>query len=82
VQLDRIVGEWMMGREVGVLERLAVDGKTLRGSGRTDGKPLQLLSAVTHRLRLSVAQLAIAEKATRSRRLPHCSKPSPDWRAA
>jgi len=62
VQLDRIVGEWMMGREVGVLERLAVDGKTLRGSGRTDGKPLQLLSAVTHRLRLSVAQLAIAEK--------------------
>lgn len=62
VAFDRIVGEWMMGREIGVLERLAVDGKTLRGSGRTDGKPLQLLSAVTHRLRLSVAQLAIAEK--------------------
>ena len=34
----------------------------LRGSGRGDGKPLQLLSAVSHRLRLTVAQLAIAEK--------------------
>lgn len=62
VVFDRLVGEWMMGREIAVLERLAVDGKTLRGSGRTDGKPLQLLSAVTHRLRLSVAQVAIAEK--------------------
>lgn len=62
VAFDRIVGQWMMGREISSLERLAVDGKTLRGSGRTDGKPLQLLSAVTHRLRLTVAQLAIAEK--------------------
>ena len=34
----------------------------MRGSGRGDGKPLQLLSAVSHRLRLTVAQLAIAEK--------------------
>jgi hypothetical protein len=62
VAFDRIVGQWMMGREISILERLAVDGKTLRGSGRTDGKPLQLLSAVTHRLRLTVGQLAIAEK--------------------
>jgi hypothetical protein len=62
VEFDRLVGQWMMGREISVLERLAVDGKTLRGSGRTDGKPLQLLSAVTHRLRLTVAQLAIEEK--------------------
>ncbi len=52
----------MMGREISILERLAVDGKTLRGSGRVDGKALQLLSAVTRRLRLSVAQLASAEK--------------------
>jgi hypothetical protein len=56
------VGQWMMGQEVSVLERLAVDGKTLRGSGRTDGKPLQLLSAVSHRLRLTVAQVPIEEK--------------------
>lgn len=62
VEFDRLVGQWMMGRELSILERLAVDGKTLRGSGRSDGKPLQLLSAVSHRLRLTVAQLAIAEK--------------------
>jgi hypothetical protein len=41
---------------------LAVDGKVLRGSGRGDGKPLQLLSAVSHRLRLTLAQVPIAEK--------------------
>lgn len=62
VEFDRLVGQWMLGREVGLLDRLAVDGKTLRGSGRVDGKPLQLLAVVSHRLRLTVAQLAIAEK--------------------
>jgi hypothetical protein len=34
----------------------------LRGSGRGDGKPLQLLSAVSHRLRLTLAQVPIEEK--------------------
>ena len=62
VAFDLIVGQWMMGREISILERLAIDGKTLRGSGRIDGKALQLLSAVSHRLRLTVAQAAIAEK--------------------
>ena len=62
VHFDQLVGQWMVAREISVLERLAVDGKVLRGSGRGDGKPLQLLSAVSHRLRLTVAQLAIAEK--------------------
>jgi hypothetical protein len=41
---------------------LAIDGQCLRGSARTDGKPLQLLSAVSHRLRLTVAQEPIREK--------------------
>jgi hypothetical protein len=57
-----IVGEWLAGQEVGALGRLAVDGKVLRGSGRHDGKPLQLLSAVTHHLRLTLDQIPIAEK--------------------
>jgi hypothetical protein len=52
----------MMEQEISVVECLAVDGKTLRGSGRSDGKPLQLLSAVSHRLRLSLAQEPIEEK--------------------
>jgi hypothetical protein len=61
-EFDLLLGQWMMAQDISVLERLAVDGKVLRGSGRTDGKPLQLLSAVTHRLRLTVAQLPIQEK--------------------
>jgi len=59
---DRSIGQWMMHQEISVLQALAIDGKCLRGSGRGDGKPLQLLSAVSHRLRLTVAQEAIEEK--------------------
>ena len=55
----------------------AVDGKVLRGSGRTDGKPLQLLSAVSHRLRLTVAQEPIAEKSSEIPALPPLLKKLP-----
>jgi hypothetical protein len=61
-EFDLRLGQWMMAQELSILQALAVDGKTLRGSARTDGKPLQLLSAVSHRLRLTVAQQPIAEK--------------------
>ena len=61
-RFDRIVGDWLLEQELSVIARLAVDGKTLRGSSRTGGKPLQLLSAVTHRLRLTLAQVPIEEK--------------------
>ena len=61
-QFDLRMGQWMMAQEISILQRLAVDGKCLRGSARTDGKPLQLLSAVSHRLRLTVAQEPIEEK--------------------
>jgi hypothetical protein len=59
---DLRVGQWMMAQEISVLQSLAVDGKCLRGSGRGDGKPLQLLSAVSHRLRLTVSQEPIEQK--------------------
>jgi len=61
-EFDLRIGEWMMAQEISILQGLAVDGKCLRGSGRSDGKPLQLLSAVSHRLRLTVAQEPIQEK--------------------
>jgi hypothetical protein len=61
-EFDLRIGQWMMTQEISILQGLAVDGKCLRGSGRTDGKPLQLLSAVSHRLRLTVAQEPIQEK--------------------
>jgi hypothetical protein len=62
VRVASLIGQWLAQQEVGALAQLAVDGKVLRGSGRHDGKPLQLLSAVTHRLRLTLDQVAIAEK--------------------
>ena len=60
--LAALIGTWLAEQEVGALAQLAVDGKVLRGSGRHDGKPLQLLSAVTHHLRLTLDQVAIEEK--------------------
>lgn len=62
VRVASIVGGWLAEQEIGALAQLAVDGKVLRGSGRHDGKPLHLLSAVTHHLRLTLDQIAIEEK--------------------
>jgi len=62
VAFASIIGDWLAEQEIGALAQLAVDGKVLRGSGRHDGKPLQLLSAVTHHLRLTLDQIAIEEK--------------------
>lgn len=62
VAVAHIIGKWLAEQEIGALAQLAVDGKVLRGSGRHDGKPLQLLSAVTHHLRLTLDQVAIEEK--------------------
>jgi hypothetical protein len=67
---DSVVGAWLLEQEVAVLERLALDGKVLRGSGRTDGKPLQLFSAVSHCLRLTLAQVPIQEKSHEIPALP------------
>jgi hypothetical protein len=61
-EFDLRMGQWMMAQEISILQGLAIDGKCLRGSARTDGKALQLLSAVSHRLRLTVAQQPIQEK--------------------
>jgi hypothetical protein len=60
--LASVIGQWLAEQEIGALAQLAVDGKVLRGSGRHDGKPLQLLSAMTHHLRLTLDQVAIEEK--------------------
>jgi hypothetical protein len=59
---EAIVSRWLFEQEIGQLQRLSVDGKVLRGTGREDGKPLALLSAVTHLLRTTLRSVAIAEK--------------------
>lgn len=65
-----LLGGWLAEQEIGALAQLAIDGKVLRGSGRHDGKPLQLLSAVTHHLRLTLDQLPIEEKSNEIPALP------------
>jgi hypothetical protein len=67
---ESIVGAWLLEQDMSVLQRLALDGKVLRGSGRGDGKPLQLFSAVGHRLRLTLAQVPIQEKTNEIPALP------------
>jgi len=57
-----LIGGWLAEQEIGALAQLAIDGKVLRGSGRPDGKPLPLLSALTYHLRLTLDQVPIEEK--------------------
>ena len=64
------IGDWLAEQEIGALAQLAIDGKVLRGSGRHDGIPLQLLSAVTHHLRLTLDQIPIEEKSNEIPALP------------
>ena len=45
-----------------VLEALAIDGKTLRGSARQGAAESHLVSALSHRLGVVVAQLGVASK--------------------
>lgn len=61
-RFEAIVAAWLLEQEIGQLERLAVDGKVLRGSARGEGKPLALLSVVTHHLRTTLRSVRIAEK--------------------
>jgi hypothetical protein len=46
----------------GTLEAIAIDGKTLRGSQRQGALDVHLLSALSHRLGLTLYQQAVAEK--------------------
>ena len=59
---ESITAGWLFEQDPSQIEQLAVDGKVLRGTGRTDGKPLALLSLVTHQLRTTLRSVAIEEK--------------------
>ncbi len=77
-QFDRIIGQWLVEQEISELAQLAVDGKVLRGSSRADGKPLQLLSVVTHRLRLTLAQEPIESKSNEIPAFPRLLRSLPN----
>lgn len=60
--MEAIIARWLLEQDIAQLQRLAVDGKVLRGTGREDGKPLALLSVVTHHLRATLRSVPIEEK--------------------
>ncbi|MBA3713500.1 MAG: ISAs1 family transposase [Pyrinomonadaceae bacterium] len=65
--LERAVSGWaeaVLAAESGVscLEGLAIDGKTLRGSAGQGAAQSHLISALSHRLGLVMAQLAVTDK--------------------
>lgn len=59
-ELDRVVYEWL--EEQINADAIAVDGKTLRGSGNGQGKPLHLMAALVHKTGVVVGQEAVDTK--------------------
>jgi hypothetical protein len=63
--LDLAVGRWLADRRHrtrGRLRGLAVDGKSLRGAARANGRRIHLLAALDHTTGLVLAQLDVQEK--------------------
>lgn len=69
-QFEQKLGEWAEGvlaataAGEGELEGFSLDGKTLRGSRKQGACERHLLSAVSHRLGLTLGQQAVADKTT------------------
>lgn len=70
-KLEAKLGEWaesIMAASSGTLDRgdkgeaIAIDGKTLRGSRKQGAPNVHLLSALSHRLGLTLAQCAVDDK--------------------
>jgi hypothetical protein len=61
-EVDRRTGQWVLGVLKNLGQALAVDGKTLRGSGDDEQKPVHLLSAIVHDSGVVVAQTNVGEK--------------------
>ncbi|MFJ3439194.1 transposase family protein [Streptomyces cyaneofuscatus] len=62
--LDRAVGGWLADRQPqsSGLRGLSVDGKSLRGAAKAQGRRMHLLAAVEHITGLVLAQLDVGEK--------------------
>lgn len=67
-QLEVVLGRWAeavlqaLPAPTGEEEAIAVDGKTLRGSRKQGAPAVHLLSAVSHRLGLTLGQQAVDDK--------------------
>ncbi|MEU2826767.1 ISAs1 family transposase [Streptomyces bacillaris] len=62
--LDRAVGRWLADRlpKATGLRGLAVDGKSLRGAAKANGRKVHLLAALEHATGLVLAQMDVGEK--------------------
>jgi hypothetical protein len=61
-QFHELLAAWMAEHDPETLTALAVDGKTVKGSRQSDGRPVHLLSAIAHHTQRLLNQLPIAEK--------------------
>jgi len=61
-EIDRVVGRWLADQVEVFGKGVALDGKTLRGSGQGDREPFHLLAAVTHEDGIVLAQEQVGEK--------------------
>ena len=59
---DALIIDWMRACDPQPLKRLAVDGKTIKGSRRSDGRPMHLVGAVSSDSARLVAQRPVDEK--------------------
>lgn len=72
-RFDAVCGAWAQRRTrpgAGRRRHLALDGKTLRGSGGADGPPRHLLAALDHDHGVVLAQVDVGAKTGESPRLP------------
>jgi len=61
-EVDEKIGQWLVKQEGLCGQGIAIDGKTLRGSGDGEKKPVHLLAAITHGRGVVVAQRSVGEK--------------------
>jgi len=61
-QFNDVLADWLADHDPEPIEAVAVDGKTVKGSRQKDGRPVHLMSAVTHTTQRLLNQIPIAEK--------------------
>ena len=61
-EADRLLGSWLSEQNPTLGGPVAIDGKTLRGSSESDGKPVHLLSALLHKEGIVIGQRSVDEK--------------------
>jgi hypothetical protein len=62
VQFHTVLAEWLAAHDPEKYTAVAVDGKTVKRSRQKDGRPVHLMSAVTHHTQRLLNQIPVAEK--------------------